>query len=199
MRHQDLTFNHRLESWIFANAAARNAAGSYVAGDVGRIAYTSDSADYWRLLTTAPTWKRLNGAYAAFQTPQPALNPASTTSTTGVMAGLGAVITPTVTGKILVIIAGTLGNAVAGKIPGAALRYGTGTPPVNGAAPTGTAIGAVEILTGNTVNNASPFSLAGVIINAVIGVALWLDLLQSTASGGTTALTNVSVSAVELP
>jgi hypothetical protein len=127
MRHQDLIFNHRLESWIFANAAARNAAGTYVAGDVGRIAYTTDSGDYWRLLTTTPTWKRLNGIYAAFQTPQPPLNPTSTTSTTGVMAGLGAVITPSVTGKILVTISGTLFNVVADRWSSVSIRYGTGT------------------------------------------------------------------------
>lgn len=199
MRHQDTTINHRLESWIFANATARNAAGSYVSSDVGRIAYTTDSADYWRLLTITPTWKRLNGAYAAVQTPQPPVNPAGTTSTTGVHTGLGATITPTVTGKVLAIISGTMVNAVANKWPLVQMRWGTGTPPANGAAPIGTPIGSIGFLTGNTVNNGTPFSLPGVILNAVIGVPLWLDLVQSTTAGGTTTLSYVSVTAVELP
>ena len=199
MRHQDTTINHRLESWVFTNAAARVAAGSYVSTDVGRIGYQTDSGDYWRLLSTTPTWKRLNGAYAAIQTPQPPLNPAGTTSSTGVHAGLGAVLTPTVTGKVLVTITGTMVNAVANKWPATALRYGTGTPPANGAAPAGTPLGALDFLTGNTVNNATPFSLTGVVLNAAIGVALWFDLVQSTTAGGTTTLNSVSVTAVELP
>ena len=45
MRHQDLTINHRLESWVFANASARLAPGDYVIGDVGRIAYQSDTGE----------------------------------------------------------------------------------------------------------------------------------------------------------
>jgi hypothetical protein len=184
---------------VFANAAARIAAGSYVSADVGRIGYQTDTGDYWRLLSATPTWKRLNGAYAAVQTPQPPLNPAGTTSSTGVHAGLGATLTPTVTGKVLVIITGTMVNAVANKWPAVAMRYGTGTPPANGAAPAGTALGALDFLTGNTVNNATPFSLSGVILNAALAVALWFDLVQSTTAGGTTTLSSVSVLAVELP
>lgn len=199
MRHQDLTINHRLESWIFANAAARNAAGSYVAADVGRVAFTTDSADYWRLLSTAPTWKRLNGVYAAYQSPQTPPILASTTSTTGVMAGMGASVIPSVTGKVMAIITGTMVNTVANKWPMIAMRWGTGTPPANGAAPVGTAIGAIEFLTGNTANNATPFSIVGVVLNAALGVQLWFDLVQSTTSGGTTSLDYVAATIVELP
>ena len=199
MRHQDTTINHRLESWIFANAAARNAAGSYVASDVGRIAFTTDSSDYWRLTSVTPTWKKLSGIFASFQTSQPPLNPVSTTSATGVHAGLGVVVTPTVTGKVLVNISGTMVNAIANKFPAVALRWGTGTPPANGAAPAGTALGSLQFLTGNTVNNATPFSLSGVVLNAAIGVPIWFDVIQSTTAGGTTSLNSVAATAVELP
>jgi hypothetical protein len=56
MRHQDLTLNHRLETWVYANAAARTGATGFVSGDVGRIAYQSDNGTYWRLTATTPTW-----------------------------------------------------------------------------------------------------------------------------------------------
>jgi hypothetical protein len=199
MRHQDLTINHRLESWVFANSAARNAPGSYVAADVGRVAFTTDSADYWRLLSTTPTWKRLNGVYAAYQSPQPPPILTATTSTTGVMAGMGASVIPSVTGKVMAIITGTMVNTVAGKWPMIAMRWGTGAPPANGAAPVGTVIGAIEFLTGNTVNNATPFSIVGVVLNAALGVQLWFDLVQSSTAGGTTSLDYVAATIVELP
>ena len=38
-RHQDLTLNHRLESYVYADAAARTGASGFVSGDIGRIAY----------------------------------------------------------------------------------------------------------------------------------------------------------------
>lgn len=199
MRHQDLTINHRLESWVFANAAARNAVGSYVAADVGRIAYQTDTGEYWRLISVTPTWKRLNGVYAAYQSPQPPPILTPTASTTGVMAGMGALVVPSVTGKVMAIITGTMVNTIANKWPSVALRYGTGTPPANGAAPVGSPIGAIEFLTGNTANNATAFSITGLVLNAALGVPLWFDLVQSTTSGGTTALDYVAATIVELP
>jgi hypothetical protein len=62
MRHQDLTLNHRLESWVYANAAARTGATGFVAGDVGRIAYQTDTGEYWRLTATTPTWAKAGGS-----------------------------------------------------------------------------------------------------------------------------------------
>jgi hypothetical protein len=186
MRHQDLTLNHRLDSWIFADAAARNATGSYVTADVGRVAYQTNTGDYWRLLTVTPTWKRLNGAYASYQTVTPVSSATTAAVAPGVMAGMNAPITPTVTGKILVTISGSIINSVANKIPNAQIRWGTGTPPVAGAVGTaGAGIGGVAGLTGNIVNNASPFSLTAVITGAVIGTALWFDLaIWNTTTGG---------------
>lgn len=201
MRHQDTTINHRLESWIFANKAARDAAGSYTPADVGRIAYTTDSGDYWRLITGAstPVWKRLNGTFASYQSPQPPPILTSTVSTTGVMAGYGASVIPGVTGKLLAILTGTMVNTTANKWPMVQMRWGTGAPPLNGAAPVGTAIGSIEFLTGNTVNNATPYSCSGLVLNAALGVQLWFDLVQTSTAGGTTSLDYVAATIVELP
>jgi hypothetical protein len=203
MRHQDLLFNHRLESWAFADAAARNAPGSYVSSDVGRIGYQNNTGDYWRLLTTTPTWKRLNGAYASYQTPVASIVTTSGTATLspGVLVGMNAPFTPTVTGKILVTISGTLINAIAGKTPNCQIRFGTGAPPAFGASgSTGTAISGVSALTGSAANNASPFSLSAVVPAAALGTPLWFDLaMWNLTSGGSTSVTSVAVSAVELP
>jgi hypothetical protein len=201
MTHQTLTFNHRLESWVFANAAARNAAGTYVAADVGRIGYQTDSGDYWRLLSVTPTWKRLNGAYASYQTPAPVTSATTAALTPGVMVGMNAVITPTVTGKILVTISGTLINTIANKIPSCQMRFGTGSPPVFGASgSTGAAIGGLASLTGNVASNASPFSLSAVVPAAAIGVPLWFDLaIWNNAAGGAAWVITAAVTAVELP
>jgi hypothetical protein len=200
MIHQALTLNHRLESWVFVNATARNAAGTYVAADVGRIAFTNDSADYWRLLTVTPTWKRLNGVYASYQTVTPVGSATTAALTPGVMVGLNAPITPTVTGKILVTISGTLINTVANKTPNIQIRYGTGTPPVFGVAATGTVTGGICTMTGNTINNASPFSLSAIVLNAALATALWFDLaIWNSTTGGTAWVTGTVVTAVELP
>ena|SRR5215472_7854204 len=56
MRHQDLTANHLLESFTYANSTARMAATGFVAGDVGRIAYQQDQGAYYRLTATTPAW-----------------------------------------------------------------------------------------------------------------------------------------------
>lgn len=201
MRHQDATINHRLESWVFANAAARNAAGSYVAGDVGRIAFTTDSADYWRLLSVTPTWKRLNGLYASFKTTTPVvMTPPTAALSPGVMVGMNAPFTPTVTGKVLVTICGTIVNTTANIQPNVQMRWGTGTPPALNAAATGTAIGGSAGLTGNTPSNASPFSLTSFILNAAIGVPIWFDLaIWNNAAGGLAWVAGAVVNAVELP
>jgi len=117
MRHQDLTINHRLESFVYANAAARTGATGFVSGDVGRIAYQTDTGQYWRLIDPTPTWGLIvtipvssvfgrvgavvaatndytyaqigsKPVYASLQTVG-LPNPAGTGVTTGVMEGFG--------------------------------------------------------------------------------------------------------------
>jgi hypothetical protein len=59
--HSALTKVHRLENWVYANAAARLAATGLVSGDVGKVAYQTDTASYWRLTATTPTWVPISG------------------------------------------------------------------------------------------------------------------------------------------
>jgi hypothetical protein len=48
---------HKPYQWSFANDAARVAAGSYVAADVGKFAIQTDLYSVWCLTATTPTWQ----------------------------------------------------------------------------------------------------------------------------------------------
>lgn len=58
-RHQDQTANHILESYVYANAAARTGATGFFTADIGRVAYQQDTGQYWRLTATTPAWQLL--------------------------------------------------------------------------------------------------------------------------------------------
>ena len=130
-------------------------------------------------------------------------NPTGTAAgSPGVMMGYGVgnTITPTSSGKILVTIAGTILNSTAAKSSVTQIRYGTGTPPANGAAGTaGTALGAQPFSIDNAANGGGPFCVTGVITGAAIGTALWFDLALWSAAAGTASTWGVSITAVELP
>ena len=51
-----------MESWTYANAAARTGATGFNAANVGDIAYQTDNGSYWRLLSTTPTWEIISTA-----------------------------------------------------------------------------------------------------------------------------------------
>ena len=207
MRHQDLLINHILESFVYANAAARTGATGFVAGDVGRIAFQTDTGQYFRLLSTSPTWQLigpatpLGVAYASLQTAQ-ASPAASNTVSPGVMMGLGVghTITPTASGKLFVAFDGAVANTVASKSAAGQIRYGTGTPPANGAAASvGTVIGGQFICLGDLANEAAPLSAKALATGLTIGAAYWFDLQLWTSTGGIAVVTGVTISAMELP
>ena len=109
------------------------------------------------------------------------------------MAGLGATAILNRTGKLLAVISGDISS---GASTGTSLqiRYGTGTPPVNGAAASvGTAVGATRTIASGTTN----FSM-----NAKIDAAgnpgdtAWFDLAMG-AGTGTLTIINPSVSVIE--
>jgi hypothetical protein len=225
MRHQDLTLNHRLESWVYANAAARTGATGFVAGDVGRISYQTDTGEYWRLTATTPTWAALQnvpiggttgqllkknsatnydaswatGAGGArLQTAQ--LNPASTTSTAGVMMGLGSTahLTPTTTGSFLVTFCGGCRNGAAGQSAVLfGMRYGTGTAPTNGAAATGTIFGPSSNLYSAANNAAAPFNFTALVTGLAVGTDYWFDM-QVGVGAGTGIISGVTSTIIEL-
>lgn len=126
-------------------------------------------------------------------------DPASTSSTSAVMCGLAGSITPTRTGRVLVIMSGTAGNGAGGSDSASMqIRYGTGSAPTNGAAATGTAVGNKPTVQ-NSISGASIGWSAQAIINGLtVGTAYWLDLTQNSNIAGTTTVAQVGISAQEI-
>lgn len=127
-------------------------------------------------------------------------SPTGTTSQTGVMMGLGAIIVPQSSGTIIAIINGTVANAT-GIGDGAQIqfRYGTGGAPSNGNLPTGTNPGPQVNYVASTTAGKVPFSLSVVIPGLTLGVSYWFDADLFAVSAGTATITNTSISLVELP
>ncbi len=198
MRHEDLTRNHIIERWVYANAAARTSATGFTTGDVGKIAYQTDTGQYWRLITTTPTWQIIDSGLGAMFTPA---NPTGTTSTSGVAMGLGAVVkwTPSRQNKMLVTFSGSISNSAASAGAKVKILYGTGTPPPNG--------GIGGSTTGNSPtvgNNAStaglkvPFAVSAVISPLSFTEQHWFDLLLTAITSGTATVTDITATITEL-
>ena len=137
-------------------------------------------------------------AFAVTTQASPA-DPPGTASAAGVMMGLAVTMTPRVTGRIQVIITGTIANATA-IADGATvqLRTGTGAAPANGDALTGTAAGGLVQYIAATVLEKAPFTVSAIISGLTLGVMTWMDLGVAAVTGGTATVTDLSVSAVEL-
>ena len=77
--HSQQTANHRLESWVYADAATREAATGFAAADLGQIAYQADTGSYWRLTAVTPTWAAVAGATAELAVVTTVASPGSDT------------------------------------------------------------------------------------------------------------------------
>lgn len=202
MRHQDCLQNHILESFVYANAAARTAASGFLAADIGRIAYQTDKGQYWRLISNSPvTWQLLTGATAGVNATQslPA-NPTGTGATGGVMMGCAVTFTPLLTGTVRVTVSGSMANSAASSGAKPALRYGIGTPPPNASGPVGSSAGNAPQIANNanTAGLRAPFFLDAIVSGLTIGTTYWFDLILSAVTGGTANLYDLSFSVVEL-
>jgi hypothetical protein len=131
-------------------------------------------------------------------------NPTAVTSATGLHLGFGTAtfgpfgFTPTVSGKVLFIITCGILAGTATVSLSAAIRYGTGTAPTNGAAPTGTAGSTfVRSTVAWAASQVTPMTLAWVATGLTLNTAYWVDLIMS-ASAGTAQATGGYFSAVEL-
>ncbi|HYM22528.1 MAG TPA: hypothetical protein VEU08_04955 [Vicinamibacterales bacterium] len=125
-------------------------------------------------------------------------NPVGTTNAAGLMMGLAGSITPQYSGRMLLIISGTISNNTASDGAKVQARYGTGGAPANAGALTGTAVGGfVQFTMPATGGLKSPFSLNAVITGLTLGTAYWLDVALAAITGGTAAITDVSISAHE--
>ena len=125
-----------------------------------------------------------------------------TTSTTSVMMGLAAAITPNAvvgTGNLLINVCGDCFNATAIADGGTiTIRYGTGTAPANAAALTGTAVGGAVVFNQATTAEKHPFALNAVVTGLTLGTAYWIDVSLAALTGGTATIENVSVSIIEI-
>lgn len=128
-------------------------------------------------------------------------NPSATTSTTGVMMGVGSTckITPLISTRLHLEIYGFISNSTAsdGAVP--LLKFGTGSAPANGAAPAGSTIGNGPAV----INNAStaglsvPFKVGGIATGLTPGTQYWLDVDLSVLTGGTATVFNLACVAYE--
>lgn len=113
-------------------------------------------------------------------------NPVGTASSVPVMAGLGILFTPKKTGKMLLNIDGMAASATAVATVTLQGVYGTGTPPVNGAAAVGTAYPQGPFILRATVSATTSglmqFSLFAVLTGLILGTTYWTDLTMMTGT-----------------
>ena len=119
-------------------------------------------------------------------------------SLTPVMAGLGVQITPKASSRVSISIMGQMAQSTSGDGSQVDCRYGTGTPPVNGAAASGTVVGQAQKFTAVAANHGGGFSLGGIVTGLTPGTTYWFDLSQESVTGGTTSLTGLTVEAFEM-
>ncbi|GAA1909503.1 hypothetical protein GCM10009737_08480 [Nocardioides lentus] len=130
--------------------------------------------------------------------------PATTVSTTAVMAGLAVPFTPKVggTGKVLVMVTGTAGTQTGASIASVSARYGTGTAPANGAAAAGASTPSGEKqcrAPAAATTPATPFAIIDTVTGLTAGTAYWLDLSYKTANAANAAvLGTLSVQIVDV-
>lgn len=123
-------------------------------------------------------------------------DPSTTTSTTGVMMGLGSscTITPT-TSRVLVFINGDYFNSANTNSVSLTLKYGTGAAPTNGAAVTGTTAGAVTIGNVGAINIGTIFTRTALITGLTPGTAYWFDIYLAVFTAGTVGLNSLTFGA----
>jgi F0F1-type ATP synthase membrane subunit c/vacuolar-type H+-ATPase subunit K len=165
------------------------------------------------IVATAPSIGQsliaVSATQATWQTPQSAssqktpVDPATTSSNVGVMMGLSASITPVLTGKIMIIISGDMDNSSGDDGAQVQMRTGTGTPPINGAALTGTTQGGLvkmSVVTSGAGDSVTrvPFSLNAIVTGLTLNTAVWVDISLAAIGGGTARVRDISISVVEL-
>jgi len=129
-------------------------------------------------------------------------DPTTTTSTAGVMMGLGSTVsfTPTRTGKIMIILSGDGDNDTNSRGANVQMRYGTGVAPANGAALTGTTVGTLIRIFNRDSVEIFPFTLNGIVSGLSVGTAIWVDIsLASVGDGTNTArVRDIMVTIIEI-
>lgn len=141
MLHRDSIDNHQIETWVYADATARGAASGFTTDDIGRVAFQTSDASYWRLTAVTPTWVALGGAGSVGATGP--TGPAGTVGSTGVTGTAGSVGAVGATGPAGATGAGVTGATGPAGAAGATGPTGAGvtgaTGPAGATGPTGVA------------------------------------------------------------
>ena len=109
--------------------------------------------------------------------------PVGTSSTTFVMQGLDLSVTATIATKLLLSVSGDVANSLNNGETDMQLFYGTGTPPVNGAALTGTALGSMLRYEASTGGSVGPFAKTVVVTGLTLGTTYWFDVGLKVVTG----------------
>lgn len=118
------------------------------------------------------------------------------------MNGLGAaaapcLITPTSSGNVTFTITGMAVQTTTADGVTWNLAIGTGTPPANAAAASGTIISATPIWLALTGMLKVPMSVTASTTGLSVGVPVWFDLQLAETVGGAAQITNVDCTAIE--
>jgi hypothetical protein len=108
-------------------------------------------------------------------------------STTGGMYGRGVYITPKATGRVSILIAGTISSNSAGTDMSTFVQYGTGTMPAAGAATAGLNACPAKKCCSTPAYSQLGFCRTTVITGLTIGTRYWFDL--GVGSNGTATIT----------
>lgn len=192
----DVTTTAGAVATTYNNAVPTAKGGAPSAGTAGQVLTKNTATNYdygWKTFASAQV---LSGA-----------NPPAINGATAKMCGFGTatygpfLITPTVSGKVLVAISFWFLNDTASGSAVAAIRYGTGTAPVNGATQTGTGGSSiVKAGTGYTASQGTAVTLTYVVTGLTINTQYWFDLaINAGAAGQNVAANGGMFTAVELP
>src|SRR6266853_1080741 len=115
--------------------------------------------------------------------------PGGTASTTLVMAGLAAAITPAVIGRVLLIVSGAAASDTTNDGVRVQLSFGTNSAPTNGAALTGTQTGSIWVESQDLLGaDKMGFCLQSLVLTMLVGTTYWLDVAFSALTAGTASI-----------
>jgi hypothetical protein len=133
----------------------------------------------------------MNGSQTAPSMSNPA-DPAPTSSTTMVMAGLSVLYTPSLTGRVKVTVQATIANTNAGDGAEVQISFGTGIPPANDAVLAGSQAGTVAQSISPTANAAYTVTAFAVMTSLTVGTQYWFDLAYASIGGGDATISNIT-------
>jgi hypothetical protein len=189
------TVDRVTNSWIFNNSTF------IIPGSGHGLAFTSQTQAANNTIIYQRTGTQTNNYVSFigtrnFTTPG---NPAGTTSTTGVMTGLLATLTPKYSDNMTITVSGDMASSALADGAKIDLRYQIGnTCSSNGIAITGTTVGnPLQVTAVNANADMYPFSITGYVTGLTGGTKYCIELGQYAITAGTATITNLSVFVTE--